>query len=325
MNRLREGTPVAFVIFSVGPVTRSTPRTVDARPLVTAASLALLLLMSACYALGYRAAQVAPAVPPLARPASRLDLNHPEARALIDRIGALSGRLTRVESEAATLARRLGVARPTDARPVAQTPHADDSLPRGGPFIPVQHDYALPGAGDHGHGDLGTGLSRLEDELARLEGAVTHLSDLTVAHDLASMAFPSRWPVRTGSTSSGFGTRRDPFTGRPARHEGLDFPAPAGTPIFASAGGRVIVAGADGAYGNAVVIDHGNGLATLYGHASRVLVHAGDLVMPRQAIAEVGSTGRSTGAHLHFEVIRRGIRVEPRDYLARADASTGRP
>ena len=196
-----------------------------------------------------------------------------------------------------------------------------DPLPRGGPFIPLSRDGTRPAAGLASHGDLGTGLSRLENELARLEAVVAQLANLTVEHDLASMAFPSRRPIRAGRTSSGFGTRRDPFTGRPARHEGLDFPAPAGTPILASAGGRVVTAGASGAYGNAVVIDHGNGLATLYGHASRLFVRPGDLVMPQQAIAAVGSTGRSTGAHLHFEVMRRGIRVEPRDYLAQR----GRP
>ena len=132
------------------------------------------------------------------------------------------------------------------------------------------------------------------------------------------MANPNRAPVfgNMPRISSGFGTRRDPFTGRLARHEGLDFPAPAGTPILASAGGRVVSAGSAGAYGNAVVIDHGNGLATLYGHASRIFVRPGDLVMPQQTIAAVGSTGRSTGAHLHFEVIRNGVRVEPGRVLA---------
>lgn len=295
MNRLRDqrGKPVAFVIFSVGPVTRSRLRTVDALPLVAAASLGSLLLMAASYSLGYRAAHVDPTLARHARAPLRLDLDHPEGRALIDHIGALSGRLTQLESEAATLAKRLSVAEP-----------------RGGPFIPLRSDP-------------GTGLSRLEDELARLEGTVTHLADLAVEHDLAGMAFPSRRPVRNGATSSGFGSRRDPFTGRAARHEGLDFPAPAGTPILASAGGRVVAAGPNGAYGNAVVIDHGNGLATLYGHASRILVQPGDLVMPQQAIATVGSTGRSTGPHLHFEIIQRGVRVEPRDYLARSDAPTG--
>jgi murein DD-endopeptidase MepM/ murein hydrolase activator NlpD len=77
-----------------------------------------------------------------------------------------------------------------------------------------------------------------------------------------------------------------------------------------------VFSGRRGAYGQAVMIDHGDGLATLYGHASRLLVKAGDIVLPRQEIALVGSTGRSTGPHLHFEVIRKGHRVEPRQYLA---------
>ena len=309
---------MAFVIFSAGPVTHSRLRTIDALPLATGVALALLLLMAGCFALGYGSANTGAVQRSPDRPPVRLDLDRPEGRALIDRVGSLSGRLTLLESEAASLAMRLGVGRPADGRAV-------DPLPSGGPFIPLDRAAKRPAAGLGRHGDLGTGLSRLEDELALLEAVVAQLATLTSAHDLASMAFPNRRPVRTGRTSSGFGTRRDPFTGRPARHEGLDFPAPVGTPILASAGGRVVTAGASGAYGNAVVIDHGNGLATLYGHASRVFVRPGDLVMPQQAIAEVGSTGRSTGAHLHFEIIRRGVRVEPRDYLAHVDAVSGQP
>ena len=334
-----EGTPVAFVIFSAGPVTHSRLRTVDALPLATGVALVLLLLMIGSFALGRGSAHTGVTQRPPDRSAIRLDLERPEGRALIDRVGVLSGRLTMLESEAATLATRLGMGRPAAVRPAARPPrHAAvlsapvtpdsrpaDQLPRGGPFIPLGGAATRPVAGLARHGDLGTGLSRLEDELARLEAVVAHLANLTIEHDLASMAFPSRRPIREGRTSSGFGTRRDPFTGRPARHEGLDFPAPLGTPILASAGGRVVTAGASGAYGNAVVIDHGNGLATLYGHASRIFVRPGDLVMPQQAIAAVGSTGRSTGAHLHFEVLLRGIRVEPRDYLARVGSPSALP
>lgn len=330
---------MAFVIFSAGPVTHSRLRTVDALPLATGVALVLLLLMVGCFALGRGSAHTAVSQRSPDRTAIRLDLDRPEGRALIDRVGVLSGRLTLLESEAATLATRLGVGRPAAARPAAQPPRHEAALtapdapglrpadpqPRGGPFIPLSRDAARPAAGLARRGDLGTGLSRIEKELARLEAVVAHLANLTIEHDLASMAFPSRRPISAGRTSSGFGTRRDPFTGRPARHEGLDFPAPVGTPILASAGGRVVVAGASGAYGNAVVIDHGNGLATLYGHASRLYVRPGDFVMPQQAIAAVGSTGRSTGAHLHFEVMRHGIRVEPRDYLARVDAPSAPP
>jgi murein DD-endopeptidase MepM/ murein hydrolase activator NlpD len=313
-----EGTPVAFVIFSAGPVTHSRLRTVDALPLATGVAMVLLLIMVGCFALGYGSAHTGVAQRPPDRTAIRLDLDRPEGRALIDRVGVLSGRLTLLESEAATLAMRLGVGRPAAVRPAAQPP-------RGGPFIALGRDAARPAAGRAHRSDHGTGLSRLEDELARLEAVVAQLANLTVEHDMASMAFPNRRPIGAGRTSSGFGTRRDPFTGRPARHEGLDFAAPVGTPILASAGGRVVAAGPSGAYGNAVVIDHGNGLATLYGHASRIFVRPGDLVMPQQAIAAVGSTGRSTGAHLHFEVMRHGIRVEPRDYLTQVDARIGLP
>jgi murein DD-endopeptidase MepM/ murein hydrolase activator NlpD len=116
--------------------------------------------------------------------------------------------------------------------------------------------------------------------------------------------------------SSGFGVRHDPFTGRLARHMGLDIPAQHGTPILASGGGRVLSAGHRGPYGKAIVIDHGDGLQTLYGHCSKLYVRAGELVMPQQKIAAVGSTGRSTGPHLHFEVIRNGKRVAPGQVLA---------
>jgi murein DD-endopeptidase MepM/ murein hydrolase activator NlpD len=331
--------PVAFVIFSAGPVTHSRLRTVDALPLAIGATLLLLLLMVGCFALGYGSAHLGIAQGSPDRSAIRFDLDRPEARALIDRVGVLSGRLTLLESEAATLARRLGIGRSPDVRPdgrpsrpesaptvpdLSPTPPADP-LPRGGPYIPLSRDATGPAAGRVHRSDFGTGLARLEDELAQLEDVLAQLANLTAAHHLASMAFPNRRPIQAGRTSSDFGTRRDPFTGRPARHEGLDFPAAVGTPILASAGGWVVAAGPNGAYGNAVVIDHGNGLATLYGHASRVFVRRGDLVMPQQVIAAVGSSGRSTGAHLHFEVMRHGIRVEPRAYLAQVDAPVELP
>jgi murein DD-endopeptidase MepM/ murein hydrolase activator NlpD len=320
-----EGTALAFVIFSAGPVTRSTAHTIDAQRFAIGAGLLVLCLMAACLAAGYQLARTRPAQASGESAAAQLDLDHPEARALIDRVGALSSRVTLLESEATTLARRLTAPPssvttrgPAPSHPAgdAETsgrstdPSSAKALPSGGPFIPVE---AGPRAGD-----VQRGLTRLESRMGRLEATLARLADMAVEHDLVNMAFPSRWPIREGPMSSGFGVRRDPFTGRLARHEGLDFPAPVGTPILASAGGRVVRAGYYGPYGYAVVIDHGNGLATLYGHASKLLVHRGELVLPRQPIAAVGSTGRSTGAHLHFEVMRHGIRVEPRDYLAHA-------
>jgi hypothetical protein len=329
---------VALLIFSASPLTDSRLRTLDSRTLAAYAITAVLVLMAASFALGYRSAHRTP-VPARVAESVRFDLERPEVRALIARLGTLSSRITLLEGEAGALARRLGVTRsskePSPARSVPAGAEAavargiDDAaagpLPSGGPFIPLR-DLPTRGRIAGGHDvDFNISLSTLESELAALEASVAGLVDAAVAQSLARMAFPSQLPVWRGVTSSGFGARRDPFTGRLARHEGLDFPARMGAPILASAGGRVVYAGVRGPYGKTVVVDHGNGLATLYGHASRILVRPGDLVMPRQQIAAVGSTGRSTGAHLHFEVIRNGVRVEPRDYLALSGAPVGRP
>jgi murein DD-endopeptidase MepM/ murein hydrolase activator NlpD len=114
-----------------------------------------------------------------------------------------------------------------------------------------------------------------------------------------------------GRVTSGFGPRSDPFTGLPALHRGVDVAAPAGTPVRAAAGGTVLSAGPRGGYGETVEVDHGDGTTALYAHASALLVRAGDRVEAGQEIAQVGSSGRSTGAHLHFEV-RQGERpVDP--------------
>ncbi|GAB7387983.1 peptidoglycan DD-metalloendopeptidase family protein [Bacillaceae bacterium] len=126
------------------------------------------------------------------------------------------------------------------------------------------------------------------------------------------------WPV-PGYTriSSGFGTRSDPFTGSSASHNGIDIPAPEGTAIVAAEGGQVLVAGYVRGYGNCVVIDHGNGLSTLYGHIRNggIKVSVGQVVSRGEKIAEVGSTGRSTGNHLHFGVYKNNSAVNPLSYL----------
>ncbi|WP_281882967.1 murein hydrolase activator EnvC [Paenibacillus sp. YYML68] len=117
--------------------------------------------------------------------------------------------------------------------------------------------------------------------------------------------------------SSDFGTRRDPFTGKTATHNGIDFPAPAGTSIVAAADGVVIMASWWSGYGNTVIVDHGNGVWTLYAHIRNdgIVVNKGDAVKKGQKIAEVGSTGRSTGNHLHFEVRIHEKPVDPKPYL----------
>jgi murein DD-endopeptidase MepM/ murein hydrolase activator NlpD len=127
---------------------------------------------------------------------------------------------------------------------------------------------------------------------------------------------PTQHPVLAGHLGSSYGWRIDPFTGRSALHTGLDFQADVGTQIQAAAGGVVVAAEVHPQYGNMVEVDHGNNLVTRYAHASRLLVKKGDLVKRGQKVAEVGTTGRSTGPHLHFEVLVQGVPQDPQRFLA---------
>lgn len=137
-----------------------------------------------------------------------------------------------------------------------------------------------------------------------------------MSNKIKSRLLPTIQPVDVAYNASGFGWRIDPFTGRHAFHEGIDFAAVAGTPIVAAAGGVVIAAEYHHQYGNMIEIDHGNDIVTRYAHASRLLMKVGDIVKRGQRIADIGSTGRSTGAHLHFEVLVKGIQQDPQKFLA---------
>ena len=132
---------------------------------------------------------------------------------------------------------------------------------------------------------------------------------------IKKLMLPTQQPVIGGILGSSFGWRIDPVNGQSALHTGLDFPAGNGTPILAAAGGVVVAQEYHPAYGNMVEIDHGNDLVTRYAHASKVLIKKGDLIKRGQKIAEVGSTGRSTGSHLHFEVLVQGVFQDPQKFL----------
>lgn len=158
---------------------------------------------------------------------------------------------------------------------------------------------------------VGKGLEERTDYMNVVESEL-------VANAARTALLPRNAPVVEGFVGSGFGMRTDPFTGEAAMHAGIDFAAPVGTPIYAAAGGVVASAERHPEFGNVVKIDHGNGLQTLYAHTLRFIVKAGDIVRKGQQIAFVGTTGRSTGPHLHFEVHVNGVAQNPLKYLASA-------
>jgi len=179
-------------------------------------------------------------------------------------------------------------------------PQLEAATPRagmGGPFVPVK----LPA-------DAGA----FERQLYRINITRSQMERLNRTLALV----PYRKPV-IGEVefTSGFGVRSDPFLGRPAMHTGLDFRAATGDPVRATANGKVVSSGWAGGYGRMVEIDHGNGLSTRYGHLSEIGVKVGDQIRIGQVIGAVGSTGRSTGPHLHYETRIDGDAVDPQKFL----------
>jgi murein DD-endopeptidase MepM/ murein hydrolase activator NlpD len=181
---------------------------------------------------------------------------------------------------------------------------------------------AKPGSG----GVLIGSRALSSEEMMRTLEDLDHLTDqkvdlLTVVESrlfdqkIKKMMIPTQKPVAGGSLGSGFGWRIDPITGTSALHTGMDFQAEMGTSILAAAGGVVVTQEKHPAYGNMIEVDHGNDLITRYAHASVVLVKKGDLIKRGQKIAAVGNTGRSTGPHLHFEVLVHGVPQNPQKFL----------
>lgn len=172
--------------------------------------------------------------------------------------------------------------------------------------------------------DKPLGMSEFQQLLEAMARDVEHRADYMnvvettlMSHKIRSKLLPTIVPVSNVSyNASGFGWRFDPFSGRQAFHEGIDFAAPTGTPIVAAAGGVVIAAEYHHQFGNMVEVDHGNNIVTRYAHCSRLSVKVGDIVRRGQHIADIGSTGRSTGSHLHFEVLVKGVQQDPHKFLA---------
>ncbi|MFP3566344.1 M23 family metallopeptidase [Paraburkholderia sp. SIMBA_030] len=255
--------------------------------------------------------------------------NRVERDYAIDQLGKLNASVAQIEPRIARLTKQVGALRDFEARLNTPKPAPRAPAAPGAPAAPDTSDTSATDSGEGGPSLPPRRCAELtpqragranpqstQQQLDCISSTLSTLEQQTADHTIAYAAFPGRMPADGARFGSPFGNRADPFTQRLSFHPGIDLVAKTGTPILAAAGGRVIFAGEKSGYGNAVEIDHGNGLVTRYGHASRIVVHVGDLVLPRQYVADVGSTGRSTGPHLHFEVLVNGSPVDPAGYLA---------
>lgn len=238
----------------------------------------------------------------------------------VDRLGELAGRLQSLEADTQALQRLLDEHNTLRDRVSEVDPSLMPSLThrselksgKGGVFL-APRGCATSSVVNP---SLRIQLRESESSARCLRVALDQMLAEIASRNAALMAIPSRQPVDHGRVGSPFGNRYDPFNRRLAFHSGVDFALPTGSPVYAAAGGRVSAAGVFGGYGKRVDVNHGNGLVTRYAHLSAINVKVGQVVTPGQSIGAVGSTGRSTGPHLHFEVLKEGAHVDPERFLA---------
>ncbi|KAF0812202.1 Murein hydrolase activator NlpD [Andreprevotia sp. IGB-42] len=220
--------------------------------------------------------------------------------ALAVKLGELQAKLTRIDG----LAQQVGTKTGIDVKPFLSSQPA----PRGG-------------LDSRGRAMSASELAGALSQADRQAGA--YLDQLTLSQStlLGNIAWqlPTHAPLAGGLQSSSFGWRIDPFNGHQTFHEGIDFVGETGTAIHAAAAGTVVYAAFHPQYGNMVELDHGNGLTSRYAHASKLLVQEGETIKVGQAVAELGSTGRSTGPHLHFEIRYKGVAQNPLRFITTAN------
>ncbi len=230
--------------------------------------------------------------------------------AMAQKVGEMQAKLVKLEAMGERVSGMAGV-KPEEWMQIAKPPEAPGG--KGGPFVP---------ANSPSFSQLNGLVGALDEQTDQNTDLFTMIESRLLEKRLASLMVPSSKPV-DGPVGSGFGFRTDPFSGRAALHTGLDFPSDVGTPINAAAGGVVLFSEFHPQYGNVIEIDHGRGLVTRYAHTSKVLVKTGDIVKRGQRIGLVGTSGRSTGPHLHFEVLLDGVPQNPAKFLARGAAAQG--
>lgn len=240
-------------------------------------------------------------------------LNETGVSVVANRLGQLQARLDQLDSLSSRLGRALGLGakklEKDDKKENGAAAPARSLSPQTLPAV-LQDQSLLTTEIDA----LAQHISFQQDKLGQLEG-------ILAKRQLLALSWPNQIPVRAAHNTSRFGWREDPITGIRTFHEGVDLAAPAGHAILAAAPGKVVFAGMHSGYGIMAEIDHGRGIRTRYGHAQGFLVRPGDLVRGGQVIGSVGSTGRSTGSHLHFEVRINGVPQNPQNFLGVSQAT----
>ena len=233
--------------------------------------------------------------------------------AMAQKVGEVQAKLIKLEAMGERVSTAVGV-KPEELKVAPKAGVTSAAGGQGGPFVP------FTGRAGASLEQINSAVGALDIEADQRTDVFTLLESRLLESRLKALMIPNSAPVDV-AVGSGFGFRSDPFSGRAALHTGLDFPTESGTPVHAAAGGVVLSSEWHPEYGHLVEIDHGNGLITRYAHNSRVLVKAGDLIRRGQVISEVGTSGRSTGAHLHFEVLVDGVPQDPAKFLAGGDAA----
>jgi len=294
--------------------------TVSARHVFLAAGLGLMLVLSLTIGLYWLTIRYAsdvriPMVHKLVLAAQKSEAERAREfvqqnlNAMAVKLGEMQAQLSRLDALGATLSKVAGL-KSQEFR-MAQAPGLGGAAPT---LMPPQN----------------LSLAQFREKLSEVSKQVEGRTDMLGVLDTQLMEqavkkklLPSLMPVNARFNVSGFGQRVDPFTGQWAMHEGIDFLADTGSAIVAAAAGVVVFAGFHPQYGYVVDIDHGNDLVTRYAHTSKIFVKEGDVVQRGLKIAEVGSTGRSTGPHLHFEVRFKGVPQNPARFLFASNQGTG--
>lgn len=219
--------------------------------------------------------------------------------ALSVRLGQLNAHVIRLDALGDRLTRMAGLEQGEF--------NFESAPPQGGPDVGADVDDSVP--------DVLAGLDSLTAQIDNRMQQLTVLENLLMNRNLQDQVMPAGRPITKGWLSSHFGVRTDPFTGQRRRHYGIDFAGAEGAEVITVGAGVVTYSGRRYGYGNMVEINHGNGYVTRYAHNKENLVQVGDVVKKGQVVAFMGSTGRSTGPHVHFEVLQNGKVVNPLQYI----------